>query len=66
MSNAPKTPDGYPISVPEVAPQLIPMPEIEKEKTVPIEVVNGALDELRRKERDEERGRSDAHKPTVH
>ena len=49
----------------EVSPQIIPVPETKKESEVPIEVVNGALEEVRRREREEERG-DVPRKPTLH
>jgi len=52
--------------MPEITPQLIPVPETKKEEQVPIDVVNGALDELRRKENGEGDDEGELWRPTIH
>lgn len=62
MKNEPKMSEEYPLPfLPEVVPQLIPMPEIKKE--TPPEVINGALEEINRREKEDNEPR---RKPTIH
>lgn len=66
MSDAPKTRKDHPPFGPEVTPQLVPVPEIEREEKVPIDVINGALEELRRRERGEDVEDGGVRTPTIH
>lgn len=68
MSDQPKKPDPgeHPPFMPEVTPELIPVPEVKRDKRVPIDVINGALDEIRRREKNE-KGKDDGGGPnTIH
>lgn len=59
-----EVPPGSPPPSPDVDPQLIPVPEIKKD--TPLPVIEGALEELRRKEKDERENEGNGKKPTVH
>ena len=53
------------VPIPEIMPQLVPYPEAEKKPETPIDVINGAPEELRRKEKEDEGGEIQ-RKPTIH
>jgi hypothetical protein len=59
-----KHPDWHQEPIPELTPQ--PIPTTEEDKRTPIDVINGALDEINRREREEEEGGGATHKPTIH
>lgn len=54
--------EGHP--TPEVTPQIYPTPE--KKEQVPIEIINGALEEIYRQEQEENEGGEQKRKPTLH
>lgn len=67
MANQSRIPGEPPFPVPEIAPQLVPDPDIGRKPETPIEVIDGALEEIRRRERDEEGGDGERErKPTIH
>lgn len=66
MATQPKSPREYPLPTPEIAPQLVPNPDNERKERTPIEIIDGALEEIRRKEREEEGDTRKERKPTIH
>lgn len=55
--------DYFPL--PEVTPQVYPTPETG-EQQVPIEIINGALEEIYRQEREGDEDADRKRKPTLH